>query len=294
MLGPASAWPSIAPNATAESDAPYFQVVVLDQAQCGDTLSFKVSGAADNSAPFTAQIQLPMGTRQRDYAQTSIVPIPYVTTDPVQVTWNVADDRTIADLDVTLDIFHQDPTQLIVDLTSPQGTTVRLHDKSAGSGHGIETRYDRDTAPDGPGSMADFIGESTLGTWTLSVQDVDPSGVQTDGYVRPRTLNVTIDGAFDCTPQVCADPTPAAAPDLQVTAVPNGSNLDLVLSWSPVAGAAGYHVLQSEDPTFEAGVSLIGLTTTATTLTIPSGAGTAPALAFFQARAVNSCHQEGP
>lgn len=294
VLGPSSTWAPIVPSATVESDAPYFQVVVLDQARCGDTLDFQVGGAAENSAPFSAQIAIPMGTRTRDYTETSIVPIPYVTTEPVQVTWDVTDDRTIADLDVTLDIFHQDPTQIVVDLTSPQGTTVRLHDRSVGSGHGIETRFDRDTAPDGPGSMADFVGESTLGTWTLSVEDLDPSGITTDGYIRPRTLNVTIDGAYDCTPHVCPDPTPTIAPDLRVEAVPNGSDLDLVLTWTAVAGAAGYHVLQSEDPTFATGVSLLGTTTTETTLTVANGAGTTPARTYLQARAVNACHQEGP
>lgn len=60
-----------------------------------------------------------------------------------------------------------------------------------------------------------------------------------------------------------ADPTPT---------------VDLVLSWSPVAGAAGYHVLQSEVPSFLTDVSLLGATT-GTTLTLPNGASTTPAVA---------------
>jgi hypothetical protein len=39
---------------------------------------------------------------------------------------------------------------------------------------------------------------------------------------------------------------------------------------------------------------LLANPTTATTFTLPDGARTTPALTFFQVRAVNSCHHEGP
>ena len=172
-------------------------------------------------------------------------------------------------------------------------TTVRLHDRGAGSGHGIETRFDRDTAPSGPGSMADFAGEPLLGTWTLSVQDVDASGVTTDGYIRPRTLHATIVGGFGCSPQTCAEPTPTQAPDLEVARVDDGGQPDLVLTWSAVAGA-GYHVLQSADPRFLTGVSLIGNPATAAPLTLEDAAAPTPGLSFYEVRAVNACHFEGP
>ena len=138
-----------------------------------------------------------------------------------------------------------------------------------------------------------FAGQSLLGTWTLSVQDVDASGVTTDGYIRPRTLHATIVGGFGCTPQTCADPTPTLAPDLDVARVDDGGLPDLVLTWSAVSGA-GYHVLQSADPGFLAGVSLIDNPTTAAPLTLEDAAAATPGLTFFQVRAVNGCHFEGP
>jgi subtilisin-like proprotein convertase family protein len=293
ILEPGATWSTIAASSTVESSAPHFQLVVLPEASCGDTLTVDVSGASPNSSPFTAQIAIPMGNPHRDYTETSIVIVPSFTTTPAQAQFVIADDREVADLDLTIDIFHQDPTQIIVELTSPQGTTVRLHDRGAGSGHGIETRFDRDTAPSGPGTMADFIGESTMGTWTISMQDVDPTGVTTDGYIRTRTLNATIVGGFGCTPQSCVDPTPAAAPDLRVASVDDGSQLDLALSWSAVSGS-GYHVLQSGDPRFRDGVALIGNPATATSMTLQDGAQSTPPLTFFQVRAVNNCHFEGP
>ena len=293
ILNPAAVWPTIASTASAESAPPQPRLVILPQAQCGQTLTVDLAGAASNSPPFSSRIAIPMGNPQRDYTETSIVIVPSLTTTPVQATFVVTDDRPLADLDLTIDIFHQDPTQIIVELTSPHGTTVRLHDRGPGSGHGIETRFDRDTAPSGPGTMADFIGESTLGTWTISMQDVDPTGVTTDGYIRTRTLNATIAGGYGCEPKSCADPTPVAAPNLQVAMVDDGTQLDLVLSWSAVAGA-GYHVLQSTDPRFVNGVEFLGNPVSATTLTLQDGARTTPALTFFQVRAVNSCHFEGP
>jgi hypothetical protein len=293
ILTPQAGWPAIAPGATTESTLPGFQAVVLPEASCGQTLTFDLSGSASNAPPFSSQIAMAMGNPQRDYSLESIVIVPHVTTSPVTAQWVVTDDRTIAELDLSLDLFHQTPTQIVVSLTSPQGTTVRLHDRGEGSGHGIQTRFDRDTQPSGPGTMADFAGESTLGTWTLSVEDLDASGITTDGYIRPRTLHVTIAGGFGCQPIGCAQPTPTVAPSLQMEMVDDGSQLDLVLSWSAAAGA-GYHVLQSADPTFGAGVKLIANPATGAPLTLQDGANTTPALTFFQVRAVNSCHFEGP
>jgi hypothetical protein len=53
-------------------------------------------------------------------------------------------------------------------------------------------------------------------------------------------------------------------------------------------------VLQSTDAAFRSAVELVGTTTTQTTFTLPDGAGTSPPLVYFQVRAVNVCHQEGP
>jgi hypothetical protein len=293
VLNPNASWPTIAPSAAVESAAPQARLVILPQASCGQTLTVDLAGAASNSSPFGSRIAIPMGNPNREYTEEGIVIIPPLTTTPAQATFVIADDRPIAELDLSVDIFHQDPTQLVVSLTSPQGTTVRLHDRGPAVGNGIVTRYDRDTAPSGPGSMADFVGQSTLGTWTLSVEDLDGTGVTTDGYIRPRTLHVTAQGAYGCDVQGCADPVPTASPVLQVQKVDDGSQLDLVFSWSAVAGA-GYHVLQSTHPAFDTGVDLLANPATATTFTLQDGANTTPALTFFQVRAVNSCHHEGP
>ena len=81
------------------------------------------------------------------------------------------DDMTIADVEVYIDITHTYIGDLIVEVTSPQGTTVRLHNRSGGSANDIVGWYDSELPVNGPGALSDFAGESTLGDWTLWVSD---------------------------------------------------------------------------------------------------------------------------
>jgi len=70
-----------------------------------------------------------------------------------------------------MDITHTYVGDLIVEVTSPEGTTVRLHNRSGGSADDIVGWYDSELTVDGPGSLIDFAGESSLGDWTLHVSD---------------------------------------------------------------------------------------------------------------------------
>jgi len=82
-----------------------------------------------------------------------------------------AEDMDIVDVEVHIDIAHTYIEDLIVEVTSPEGTTVRLHDRTGGSANGIIGWYDTDLTVDGPGALLDFVGESTVGEWTLWVSD---------------------------------------------------------------------------------------------------------------------------
>ncbi len=95
------------------------------------------------------------------------IPDPGSMTDVI----NIPVGWTISDINVEIDISHTWIGDLVVELTSPLGTTVRLHDESGGATVNINTNYDLVTAPDGPGSMADFDGENAAGNWTLFVSD---------------------------------------------------------------------------------------------------------------------------
>ena len=138
------------------------------------------------------------------------------------------DDLPIADVNVILDIEHSFLSDLIIKLISPAGTSVILAANSCGGAQNINAIFD----DDGPafncgsnpgisgivnplGSLASFIGESTLGTWTLEVSDTAPADgglingfsleICAEGNFRPDADN---DGVFDDTDDLCLGTPP--------------------------------------------------------------------------------------
>jgi subtilisin-like proprotein convertase family protein len=295
VLDPDASWADLASGEMLESSDPHFELAVSESVACGDSLMFEFDMSATNAPIRTERFQIPLGEPARDFSTSVSVTIPPETSGPVTSTRVIDQDKTLSDLDVSIAISHNLVTELIVELTSPEGTTVRLHDRSdPGGSAGLNTRYDLESTPDGPGTLADFVGESILGTWTLSVEDVGPDSTG-DGSIEAWTLHTTVSDGFDCLPVACAEPPPTeVVGNLHVDTSINGSQVDLVFSWDPVTAAAGYHVLQSTVPSFDTGVETTGSTAGATGLTVPDGANATPGLIFFQVRAVNTCDVEGP
>ena len=85
----------------------------------------------------------------------------------------IADAYCIGDIDIELDITHTYIGDLEVDVTSPSGTTVRLHDRSGGGDDDLNMYYDEQGGdiPDGPGSLSDWEGEIVTGMWRMDVTD---------------------------------------------------------------------------------------------------------------------------
>ncbi len=95
-------------------------------------------------------------------------------------TLNVADAFCIGDIDVQLDLTHTFIGDLVVELTAPSGTIVRLHNRTGGSADNIHKTYDQGVVnPDGPGSLNDFNGQGAQGIWTMRVQDLAGADVGT-------------------------------------------------------------------------------------------------------------------
>lgn len=84
---------------------------------------------------------------------------------------DVQEDVEISAVDCYVNIEHSFRGDLIVQLRSPEGTVVHLHNQTGGSADDIDTWYDLQTDPDGPGTMDDFIGECAKGEWELWVTD---------------------------------------------------------------------------------------------------------------------------
>ncbi len=294
VIAPVASYPDLATGEESESNAPHFELTLFGTGvSCGETVMLALEMDAESAATRHRQFEMPLGERNRDFVKTDSVFIQRQTPVPVTTTLDVVEDRTIAELDVTVNINHPNVGELIVELTSPQNTTVRLHNNT-GSGSGLTTRYDLEADPDGPGTMADFEGESTLGSWTLSVQDTI-WGVFGQAYLNGFTLHATAEGGFDCELLACPEPVPVESPDgLVVGKVVDGDSVDLLFSWSGVSGAAGYHVLHSTVATYDTNVDVTGSTAGANALTVADGAALTPDLAFFQVRAINGCYQESP
>ena len=76
---------------------------------------------------------------------------------------------TVSDLKLGVNITHPNVADLVVTLTGPDGTSVIVHNQSAGPPNLI-TDYPTLTAPDN--SLSAFNGKAIFGTWTLKVQDL--------------------------------------------------------------------------------------------------------------------------
>jgi len=82
-------------------------------------------------------------------------------------------------------IDHNDPTQLLVTLAGPDGTSVVLHDHTGQAQHPINTVFGRSGAS--AFSLAPFEGRQANGTWTLTVQD---SATGDPGLIRNFAISL--------------------------------------------------------------------------------------------------------
>ncbi len=111
--------------------------------------------------------------------ETPDLPIPDNNTLAVSSTIFVPTDVAVTALAVTVDITHPYIGDLEIWLRSPDGTDVKLHDRSGGESDDLHVTYSLDRLPDGPGSLDDFVGLQSRGTWTLRVRDMGEADVGT-------------------------------------------------------------------------------------------------------------------
>jgi lysyl endopeptidase len=166
-------------------------------------------------------------------------PLPIEDNQTTTSTIDVGDAYCIGDVDVELDITHTYIGDLIVDVTSPEGTTVRLHDRNGGSDADIMATYDDDgdgTPPDGPGALSDFDGEIVSGTWTMTVSD--NAGADT-GTLNAWTLKIASSGEV-CPPvaygqSVYCDEDSEVQIELEGIS-PEGNDLSYAITSLPIHG----------------------------------------------------------
>ena len=147
----------------------------------------------------------------------------------------INDAYCIGDIDIELDLTHTFIGDLIVEVTSPEGTTVRLHDRSGGSADDMHMYYDEQGGdmPSGPGSLADWEGEIVTGTWTMSVSD--NAGLDT-GSLDHWALKIASSG------EIC----PPVAQDVEVFTDENMSVDITLVGASPTGDDLAYIVSSNQ------------------------------------------------
>ncbi len=284
-----ASYPDLPAGASGSSFSPHYRLTAAPDLACGTRARFRVDTSSSEGQGSTT-FRLDLGRTHEDYPAPGLpLPIPELTSSPLESSLDVPDAFTARDVNVQLDVGHGDVGELVVTLRSPSGTTVTLHNRSGGGTQDITTVYDRERQPDGPGTMSDFDGEPAQGRWSLSIDD-RVGGATPEGTLRSWTLELEATDSISCTPLACADPVPGEVPPALVLAKESGA--DLRFTWPEVPGASSYRVWQSPGPDFSAAEMLVG-TATDTTL-LDTGALLEPTSWFYEVRGVNSCEWEGP
>ena len=134
----------------------------------GTTTFTNTSGGSGST---TRGVTLEVGSFTYTYSGPGIS-IPDNNPTGITSTLDVADSFCVGDVNASVNITHTFRGDLIVELTSPSGTTVRLHNRTGSSADNLIATYDQGVFnPDGPGAMTNFNNQPSLGTWTLKVID---------------------------------------------------------------------------------------------------------------------------
>jgi len=169
----------------------------------------------------------------------SDVPAPITDNTTTTSYLEVADAYCIGDIDIELDLTHTYIGDLIVEVTSPEGTVVRLHDRSGGGADDMHMYYDEEGGdlPDGPGMLSDWEGEIVSGTWRMDVSDNAGADV---GTLDHWALKIASSGE-EC-PPVAQDVEVYTDEDMPVVvqlvgASSNGGTVDYLVTSLPTDGS---------------------------------------------------------
>jgi subtilisin-like proprotein convertase family protein len=208
------------------------------------------------------------------------ISIPATGTPTITSVITVADDRPVLGVRVGVDVDHTFVSDLIITLTSPQGTEVTLVSNSCGEANDINAIFDagapifvcgNNPAISGEvrplGSLNAFAGESSFGEWVLTIEDTAPADggrlnnfsleLCVEGFFRPDEDG---DGVFDDGDDLCLGTPPGSEVDAtgcQVFRFPDDQFLISITSETCIEAGDGSIEVSSGQP-FDYNVRLFG------------------------------------
>lgn len=228
----AAVWPDLSAGQSGETLPPHFGLDVASDAPAGHKLGFAVAwqtgtGDAGTTEAFFLPLGPPITTTHSSTDKPKSIPDSGQAVSVLPIDF----DREIAELNVYVNITHPYIGDLRVTLIAPDGTDVVLHDRTGGSTDNLRTIYDTQTQP--VGSLTAFETHSTLGTWSLRVEDLAAGNT---GQITAWGLKLI---TRDWEPQL---------PEVLLQAMSLTPEGKVQLDWWPVGSAWTYRVYRSSDP----------------------------------------------
>lgn len=183
VTDPSATWPNLASGGTATSNAPHFTLAIGSGVACGTSVNLQLVVTSNQGGPFTFPISGEVGA-----SLTPDVPQPIADNSTTTSTLAVSQNVSLSDVNVHVQLNHTWVQDLTIKLRSPAGTVVTLLDRPDCSDNDMDVTFDDastvmlqnhcdGTTPWYSGSahptqnLAAFNGESSAGTWTLTVED---------------------------------------------------------------------------------------------------------------------------
>ena len=176
-------WPNLSPGGVVGSNPPHFTIRLGSNVACGSTVQLSLRVTAAEGGPFTFQLSNSVGASLEPN-----VPVTIADLGSAVSTLQVSQNVTLSDVNVRVQINHTYVGDLMVTLRSPAGTTVTLLNRPACGDNNMNVTFDDSssvnlqshcagTTPWYSGvarpyqPLTAFNGQSSAGTWTLTVSD---------------------------------------------------------------------------------------------------------------------------
>ncbi len=162
----------------------------VDEVECGNGIVEPTEmcddGNTDDGDSCTSTCQL--GTPTVSVTNDTSSPLDESTPSATRVASVSGCTEPVWAVTVDVDITHTWRGDLLLELTSPDDTTVTLHNGGGGSADDIVGNYPETLTAEGPGSLADFVGDTGDGDWELSIEDTALGA--DDGTFNSFTVNL--------------------------------------------------------------------------------------------------------